>query len=164
MMGGSRAAPAGARGANWAEFQGLNVIWRLARDWTKCRSSRVARFANRGIIAPLLFCRLLRTMGNTPSLHETVFDLRYNAKQLERMSKKCEKNAAKQRALVKAALEKGNMEGARIYGANAIREKNQGLNYLRLASRVEGAAARVESAAQTQKVGRVCPLDACTCA
>jgi hypothetical protein len=29
------------------------------------------------------------------------------------------------------AIEQGNMEGARIYAQNAIRQKNQALNYLR---------------------------------
>lgn len=44
------------------------------------------------------------------------------------------------------AMEKGNVEGARIYAENAIRKKNEGLNYLRLASRVDAVANRVQSA------------------
>lgn len=43
-------------------------------------------------------------------------------------------------------MEKGNVEGARIYAENAIRKKNEGLNYLRLASRVDAVANRVQSA------------------
>merc|ERR1740133_51178 len=38
------------------------------------------------------------------------------------------------------------MEGARIYAANAIREKNQSLKYLQLASRIDAVASRVETA------------------
>jgi len=38
------------------------------------------------------------------------------------------------------------MEGARIYGQDAIREKNQALNFLRLASRIDAVASRVETA------------------
>ena len=47
------------------------------------------------------------------------------------MSKKCEKNEKAQKLKLKQAIEKGNMEGAKIYAQNAIREKNQALNYLR---------------------------------
>lgn len=50
------------------------------------------------------------------------------------------------------AIEKGNVEGARIYAQNAIREKNQALNYLRLASRIDAVASRVESAVRMKQV------------
>jgi charged multivesicular body protein 1 len=42
------------------------------------------------------------------------------------------------------------MEGARIYGQNVIREKNQSLNFLRLGSRVDAVAARLETAIRMQ--------------
>ena len=38
------------------------------------------------------------------------------------------------------AIEKGNAEGARIYAQNAIREKNSGLNYLRMSARIDAVA------------------------
>jgi charged multivesicular body protein 1 len=44
------------------------------------------------------------------------------------------------------------MEGARIYGQNVIREKNQALNFLRLSSRVDAVAARLETAIRMQQV------------
>lgn len=44
------------------------------------------------------------------------------------------------------------MEGARIYAQNAIREKNQSLNYLRLSSRIDGVASRVEQAIRMRTV------------
>jgi charged multivesicular body protein 1 len=42
------------------------------------------------------------------------------------------------------------MEGARIYAQNVIREKNQALNFLRLGSRVDAVAARLETAIRMQ--------------
>ena len=42
------------------------------------------------------------------------------------------------------------MEGARIYAENAVRKKNEGLNYLRMSARVDAVASRVKSA-QTMK-------------
>lgn len=38
------------------------------------------------------------------------------------------------------------MDGARIYAQNAIRKKNESLNFLRLASRVDAVASRMETA------------------
>lgn len=50
------------------------------------------------------------------------------------------------------AIQKGNIEGARIHAENAIREKNQGLEYLRLASRIDAVASRIESAVRMKAV------------
>ena len=49
---------------------------------------------------------------------------------------------------LKKAIEQNNMEGAKIYAENAIRNKNEELNYLKLASRVDAVAARVNTAAK----------------
>merc|ERR1719461_510023 len=38
------------------------------------------------------------------------------------------------------------MEGAKIYAQNAIRAKNQSLNYLKLSARMDAVAARVQTA------------------
>lgn len=46
----------------------------------------------------------------------------------------------------------GNVEGARIHAENAIRQKNQGLNYLRMSSRVDAVASRVQTAITTRRV------------
>ena len=50
------------------------------------------------------------------------------------------------------ALQQGNNDGARIYAANAIRKKNESLNLLRLASRVDAVASRVETAVTMRQV------------
>lgn len=43
-------------------------------------------------------------------------------------------------------MQQGNNDGARIYAANAIRKKTEALNLLRLSSRVDAVASRVETA------------------
>lgn len=53
---------------------------------------------------------------------------------------------------VKSALEKGNVEGARIYAENAIRKKNEGLGYLRMAGKVDAVASRVQTANTMKQV------------
>lgn len=47
-------------------------------------------------------------------------------------AKKCEKDEKSEKGKVKKAIEKGNIEGARIYAQNAIRKKTEQLNYLKV--------------------------------
>lgn len=44
------------------------------------------------------------------------------------------------------------MEGARIYASNAIRKKNEALNLLKLSSRIDAVASRVQTAITMRKV------------
>lgn len=50
------------------------------------------------------------------------------------------------------AIQQGNHEGARIYGQDAIREKNQALNHLRMASRIDACSSRIETAVRMNQV------------
>ena len=50
------------------------------------------------------------------------------------------------------ALQQNNTEGARIYAANAIRKQNEALNLLRLSSRIDAVASRVETAVTMRQV------------
>lgn len=79
-------------------------------------------------------------------MDDTLFQLRFTKKQLERLAAKSEKEQRKEEAKIKKAISQKNIEGARIYAENAIRKKNEGLNYLRFAARVDGVAARVQTA------------------
>lgn len=44
------------------------------------------------------------------------------------------------------------MEVARIHAENAIRQKNQSINYLRMSARVDAVASRVQTAVTMNKV------------
>ncbi|XP_010006758.1 PREDICTED: charged multivesicular body protein 1a, partial [Chaetura pelagica] len=44
------------------------------------------------------------------------------------------------------ALQQKNVECARVYAENAIRKKNEGLNWLRMSSRVDAVASKVQTA------------------
>lgn len=85
-------------------------------------------------------------------LTDTVFQLRFCAKQLERLSKKAEKEQAAQQAKIKKALQQGNTEGAKIYAENAIRKKNEALNFLRMSSKVDAVRSKVQTAATMKEV------------
>lgn len=87
-------------------------------------------------------------------MEEELINLRLTSKQMIRSSKKSEKNAKAAEGKLKEAIKKGNIEGARIQGQNAIREKNQALNYLRLSSRIDAVASRLETAVRMKQVNK----------
>ena len=62
-------------------------------------------------------------------LTKSLFDLKMASKTLQRESKKCEKEEAKEKKLIKTCIEKNNLEGARIHAENSIRNHNQALQY-----------------------------------
>lgn len=92
---------------------------------------------------------------NSEQLYNLMFNMKFTAKQFEKSAKKSEKDSEKEKIQVKKALEKGNVEAARIYAENAIRKRNEGNNFLRLASRIDAAASRVETAVKMQAVTKV---------
>ena len=50
------------------------------------------------------------------------------------------------------AIQQGNADCAKVYAENAIRYKNQSVNYLKLSSRIDAVAARVEQAIRMNQV------------
>lgn len=88
----------------------------------------------------------------TQAFTDHLFNLKFAVKEFERNSKKSDKEEKAERAKLKKAIQKGNMEVARIHGENAIRQKNQSLNFLRMAARIDAVASRVQTAVTTKKV------------
>lgn len=93
-------------------------------------------------------------MGQKHSLEDDLITFRLTSKQMARSAKKCDKNMAQQTEKLKKAIKDGNMEGAKIYAQNVIREKNQSLNFLRLGSRIDAVASRLETAIRMQDVNK----------
>ena len=113
-------------------------------------------------------------MGSSHSLMDDLITFKLTSKQMARSAKKCDKNELAAKEKLRKAIEQGtnriiwhcnifcfnnsstlgNMEGARIYAQNAIREKNQSLNYLRLGSRIDAVASRLETAIQMQNINK----------
>lgn len=87
-------------------------------------------------------------------IEDTLLQLRMSAKQLDKLAQKAQKQQEVEKAKVKKAMQDKNIEGAKIYAENAIRKKNEYLNYLRLASRVDAVASRVKSAVAIQSVAK----------
>ncbi|XP_059942457.1 charged multivesicular body protein 1B2-like [Mesoplodon densirostris] len=85
---------------------------------------------------------------------EHLFNLKFAAKELNRNAKKCDKEEKAEKAKIKSVIQKGNTEVARIHAENAIRQKNQTINFLRMSARVDAVAARVQTAVTMGKVTR----------
>ncbi|CAB4060020.1 CHMP1 [Lepeophtheirus salmonis] len=79
-------------------------------------------------------------------LEDSMFQLKFTAKSMSRLSKNAEKEAKEQERKVKKSLENGQVEMARIYAENAVRKKNESINYLRMSAKVDAVASRVQSA------------------
>ena len=54
-----------------------------------------------------------------------MFNLKFTVKEFERNAKKCDKEEKAEKVKLKKAIQKGNMEVAKIHAENAIRQKNQ---------------------------------------
>lgn len=93
-------------------------------------------------------------MGQKHSLEDDLIQFRLTSKQMARSAKKCDKNKEMQKEKLKKAIEQGNMEGAKIYAQNVIREQNQSLTFLRLGSRIDAVASRLETAIRMQDVNK----------
>eukprot|EP00760_Papus_ankaliazontas_P011360 PhM_4_TR14733/c0_g2_i1/m.66489/K12197/CHMP1, VPS46, DID2; charged multivesicular body protein 1 len=91
-------------------------------------------------------------MSSLDQLQKVHFNLKFVSKQFGKNSKKCEKEEKQERDKCRKAMEKGNMDGARIYAQNAIRKKNEALNFLRLSARMDGVASRLDTAIKMRSV------------
>ena len=87
-----------------------------------------------------------------PSLEDQLFELKYTSKQLLLFSKRCEKEEKAAKAQLKKSIQAGNLDSSRVYAENAIRKKNEALNYMRMSSRIDAVASRVQTAVTTQSV------------
>ncbi|CAN1807629.1 ESCRT-related protein CHMP1A [Linum perenne] len=93
-------------------------------------------------------------MGNEVKLMNQIMELKFMAKTLQRQARKCEKEEKADKLKVKKAIEKGNMDGARIYAENAIRKRTEQMNYLRLYSRLDAVVARLDTQAKMNTINK----------
>lgn len=65
---------------------------------------------------------------------------------------KAGKDETAEKAKIKKAIQQGNTDIAKLYAGNAIRKQNERLNLLRLASRIDAVASRVQTAVTMRQV------------
>ncbi|KAF8540615.1 hypothetical protein BDD12DRAFT_916969 [Trichophaea hybrida] len=79
-------------------------------------------------------------------LEKSLFQLKFTAKSLNRQAAKAGKEETAEKSKIKKAMQQGNNDIAKLYAQNAIRKQNERLNLLRLASRIDAVASRVQTA------------------
>ncbi len=87
-------------------------------------------------------------------LLDQIFNLKFTAKQLAKSANKCVKDEKAEKLKVKRSIEKGNIEGAKIYAQNAIRKRTEQLNYLKLASRLDAVVSKLETQSKMNVVNK----------
>ncbi|EME41130.1 hypothetical protein DOTSEDRAFT_155806 [Dothistroma septosporum NZE10] len=85
-------------------------------------------------------------------LEKALFNLKFTAKQLNRQAAKAGKDEQTEKAKLKKAIQQNHTDIAKIYAQNAIRKKNENLNLLRLASRIDAVSSRVQTAVTMRQV------------
>jgi len=91
-------------------------------------------------------------MTGKKSLQDIAFEMKLKAKELERASRKMEKEEAAEKLKVKKQIQKGNKDNAQIFATNAIRKKGQALNFLKLSARFDAIASRLDDAAKNKEL------------
>ncbi|GMR54984.1 hypothetical protein PMAYCL1PPCAC_25179, partial [Pristionchus mayeri] len=95
------------------------------------------------------FGRPSATLGvgdSSMGLDKQLFELKFAAKQLEKNAQRCEKQEKVEKEKLTNAIKKGNKEVAEVHAENAIRKKNEAVNLIRMAARIDAVAARVQTA------------------
>ncbi|KAL8818590.1 MAG: hypothetical protein Q9191_007911 [Dirinaria sp. TL-2023a] len=85
-------------------------------------------------------------------LEKSLFNLKFTAKQLNRQAAKAGKDEAAEKNKLKKAIQQNHPDIAKIYAQNAIRKQNEKLNLLRLGSRIDAVASRVQTAVTMRQV------------
>mmetsp|Transcript_24182 Transcript_24182/g.18415 ORF Transcript_24182/g.18415 Transcript_24182/m.18415 type:complete len:83 (-) Transcript_24182:377-625(-) len=81
---------------------------------------------------------------------DVAIELKMQCRQLEKESQKVESLEKAERKKILDALNKGQMENAKIYAENVIRNRKEALNLKRFSVKMGALASKIESAYRTQ--------------
>eukprot|EP00766_Chilomastix_caulleryi_P005022 gnl/Chilomastix_caulleri/642.p1 GENE.gnl/Chilomastix_caulleri/642~~gnl/Chilomastix_caulleri/642.p1 ORF type:complete len:202 (-),score=66.08 gnl/Chilomastix_caulleri/642:103-708(-) len=80
------------------------------------------------------------------TLEDQIFDMRFTARQFEKMARTAETERKKAEKQVADAIRAGYRDRAQIYAQTAIRQKAEHLQFLKLASRVDAVVSQLQTA------------------
>jgi len=92
------------------------------------------------------------TGSASDKLFETIFEFKMQARDLEKQSKKSDKEKDKLIGKVKDAIAKNKPEQAKLYAQDAIRKKNEATKYELLSYKLVAVHSKLQSAYQTTKL------------
>ena len=85
-------------------------------------------------------------------MFDMIFEFKMMAKEFEKNAKKSANEEKQVKLKVKTAIEKNNMDAAKMYAQDAIRKKNECKRYQALSFKIDAVHSRLKNAYQTQKV------------
>lgn len=88
---------------------------------------------------------------NSMNLENTLFQLKFTAKQLNKQAAKAAKEEKQEVNKLKKIINESEEIG-KLYASNAIRKRNERVQLLKLASRVDAVASRVQTAVTMRQV------------
>lgn len=80
------------------------------------------------------------------------FNIKFCGKQFSKNAKNSERDSDRDIEKCKQAMQKGNLEVAKIYAQSAIRKKNESVNFVKLSARMEAVASRLDTAIKMKMV------------
>jgi charged multivesicular body protein 1 len=93
-------------------------------------------------------------MSSLQELQALQFNIKFVGKQFSKSSKTSERDAERDVERCKQAMQKGNLEVAKIYAQSSIRKKNESVNFVKLSARMEAVASRLDTAVKMKMVTR----------
>ena len=85
-------------------------------------------------------------------MFDMIFEFKMMAKEFDKNAKKSAIEEKNTKLKVKSAIEKNDMNAAKMYAQDAIRKKNETKRYQALSFKIDAVHSRLKNAYQTQKV------------
>mgnify|MGYP000082492856 CR=1 FL=1 len=96
-------------------------------------------------------------MGNKkskPDLMDVSIELRLNAKQMEKQANKIEAQERAERKKILDAMNKNQVENAKIFAETVIRQRKEAINVRRFGVKMQALSQKIESAHRTQQMSK----------
>lgn len=85
-------------------------------------------------------------------LQNIQFNMKFCGKQFSKNAKTSERDSDRDIEKCKQAMQKNNLEVAKIYAQSAIRKKNEAVNFIKLSARMEAVSSRLDTAIKMKMV------------
>ncbi len=85
-------------------------------------------------------------LGTSKSGRDHIVNLRLTVRRLERAQRKLERDESKMQLKMKQSIQRGDIEGARLFATDIVRSRKWELGYQKLVSRINGLIFKLERA------------------
>ena len=85
-------------------------------------------------------------LGTSKSSRDHIVNLRLTVRRLERAQRKLERDESKMQVKMKQSIQRGDIEGARLFATDIVRSRKWELGYQKLVSRINGLIFKLERA------------------